>query len=174
MNIYIMKNIFVLIVFWWLSSLATCAKSNQLDSLQETPALKIVELVAKGSFLVNEFGERTDWIKLENVSNDTIRLSDHKIYISDNVNRPRKYRLKKKIIPPGGNLVIWCDGENIIKEQIHTNFKLSSLGEIITISIKNASNIEILDQVRYERLGAESQVTMVRTSEDLLEVIKPN
>jgi hypothetical protein len=56
----------------------------------------------------------------------------------------------------------------ITRDQIHTNFKLSSLGETITISMKHGAQIQIIDQVYYEELGPEVQKTLLRSESDLL------
>jgi hypothetical protein len=149
-----------------------CSQSLPLETSDALPQLKIVELVAKGSVRVNEFGVKSDWLKLNNFGNDTIFLSDYKIYLTDNVARKRKFRLKKKLIAPKSSITVWCDDQAIIKKQIHTNFKLSSFGETISLTIKIGSHIKIIDQVYYNDLGLEGQKLMVRQESNLLKFKK--
>lgn len=144
------------------------AQSLHTASSRELPSLKIVELVAKGSVLANEFCMRSDWLKLENFGQDTIHLSDYKIYITDDVNRLKKFRLKKKSIAPKSTLIIWCDDIAITRDQIHTNFKLSSAGETISLTLKRGARTEIIDQVYYEELGEEAQKTLLRSESNML------
>lgn len=135
---------------------------------QELPHLKISELVAKGSFKTNEFGQKADWLRIENLSADTINLSDYKIYISDNAKRLKKFRLKKKTILPYSSMIVWCDDEARTKEQIHANFKLSSFGEFVMLSIKSDSGIQIIDQVYYHSIDDKHENSLKRTESNLL------
>jgi hypothetical protein len=144
------------------------AQGLESDSPDDRPQLRIVELVAKGSVLMNELNIKSDWIKLENYGQDTIHLSDHKIYITDDVSKLKKFRLKKKSIAPQSSLIIWCDDIGVTRDQIHTNFKLSSMGETVTLSMKEDSRMVLLDQVYYEELGVEAQQTLRRSESKLL------
>jgi hypothetical protein len=144
------------------------AQMPSSGSSEEFPTLRITELVAKGSVITNEFGMKSDWLKIENYGTESIHLSDHKIFISDNENRLRKFRLKKLEIAPQSSIIIWCDDLAVTKNQIHTNFKLSSEGETISLSISNGKDTEIIDQVYYLELGKNVQKTLLRSDSKML------
>jgi hypothetical protein len=144
------------------------AQSLNTDTPLEIPTLRIVELVAKGSVETSEFGTKSDWLKLENFGNDTIHLSEHKIYITDDSNRLKKFRLRKKTIAPKSSLIIWCDDNAVIRDQIHTNFKLSSRGETVTLTLVRDSQTEKIDQVYYNEVGKEAQHTLFRSESNML------
>lgn len=158
----------VLIILALGFTLAGHAQSLSAESSKEPPKLKIVELAARGSGLANEFCMRSDWLKVENFGEDTIHLSDHRIFLSDDVNRLKKFRLTKMSVAPNSTLIIWCDDIGITRDQIHTNFKLSAQGETISLAIKRGLRTEIIDQVYYEELGDEAQETLLRSESNLL------
>jgi hypothetical protein len=161
-----MKLLFLLFSFVFTS--VAYAQSLNTETPQEIPALRIVELVAKGSVETSEFGLKSDWLKLENFGNDTIHLSEHKIYITDDSNRLKKFRLKKKSVAPNSSLIIWCDDNGVIRDQIHANFKLSSRGETVTLTLVRGSETEIIDQVYYDEVGKEAQHTLYRSESNML------
>ncbi len=145
------------------------AQSLAVNASEELPGLRIVELAAKGTEETNEFGSKADWVKIENTGNSTIRLSKYKIYITDDVNSLTKFRLEKKNIDPNSSIMIWCDDLDVIRDQIHTNFKLSSKGETISLTIQLGSQIEIIDQVTYEEVGDDAQKNLLRSGSNMLE-----
>lgn len=155
----------ILVMFCVLQSYA---QAPSVEAPEDLPALRIVGLVAKGSVLMNELNIKSDWIRLENFGQDTIHFSDHKIFISDDVNKLKKFRLRKKSLAPDSSMVIWCDDMGITREQIHTNFKLSSMGETVTLTIVMDNRRKTLDQVYYRELGPEAQQTLYRSESDLM------
>lgn len=161
-----MKKYVALLAFVF--ALGASAQSQSGNGPENLPTLRIVELVAKGFVISNEFGMKSDWLKVENYGNEPINLSDHRIFISDDENRLKKFRLKKKEIAPRSSVIVWCDDLGVTKDQIHTNFKLSSRGETISLTLIHDSGIEIIDQVYYLELGKEVQKTMHRNGSNLL------
>jgi hypothetical protein len=161
-----MKHIAVLlgIVF----SFEGRAQSLAVNAPEEMPGLRIVELAARGTNDINEFGSKADWVKIENTGNSAIRLSDYNIFITDDVNSLTKFRLEKKKIDPNGSIIIWCDDQDVTRDQIHTNFKLSSKGETISLTIQQGSQIKIIDQVSYKEVAEDEQRTLLRSGSDLL------
>lgn len=55
-----------------------------LPALLIGQSLEITTVVAKGSVLINEFGQRSDWLELKNTGNKSIDLGATKYYISNN------------------------------------------------------------------------------------------
>jgi len=144
------------------------AQSLAAKAPEELPGLRIVELAARGTDEINEFGSKADWVKIENTGNTAIRLSDYKIYITDDVGSLTKFRLEKKEIDPNGSIIIWCDDQDVTRDQIHTNFKLSSKGETISLAIQQGSQIKIIDQVSYKEVAEGEQRTLLRSGSNLL------
>jgi len=143
-------------------------QSLAVNTSEELPGLRIVEVAARGTQYINEFGSKADWVKIENTSNEAVRLSDYKIYITDDVNSLTKYRLEKKKVDPNSYIIIWCDDQDMIVDQIHTNFKLSSKGETISLTIQRGSQIQIIDQVSYGEVAEGEQRTLLRSGSNLL------
>jgi lamin tail-like protein len=132
------------------------------------PQLIIKTIIPKGSICENEFGNQADWIEVYNDGDIAVDLGEYKWFITDNPKRPKKYRLPNKIIGPKKSIIIWCDDENRVRNQIHTNFKLSSYGETIVLSYKSDDELLIIDTVSYMPLDIDSQMAICRTDKGLV------
>ena len=108
----------------------------------------INELMAVNDNTVSDnAGEQDDWIELYNNGSDDADLTGH--FLSDNEGEFDKWQFPDgTILPAGGYLIIWADDdeEQATADTIHTNFKLSSGGEILTLSNPDG---EIIDQVDF-------------------------
>lgn len=101
----------------------------------------IQEVMAKGSILSNEFGNHADWIALQNTTNHSVLLEAGEWYLSDDLEKdPSMFELPTIELNAGQQLLIWCDGENVVANDIHTNFKLSAKGETITLSMRTGKD----------------------------------
>ena len=130
--------------------------------------LKITKIVAKNSSFQNEFGDESDWFEITNTSDKSLDLRTTKWFVSDDVARPRKFRLPKMVLEPNQSIIIWCDDEDRVKNQIHTNFKLSSSGEDAVLSKIESKKIKIVDAVNFPALEGDSQVVIHRTDNGLM------
>ncbi len=157
-------------LFFLLISLITYMSCFSQDSVNITSqkGLIIKTIVAKGSIKENEFGNRSDWIEIFNISDDTINLGLKKWFITDNPKRLKKYKLPSVIIHPNSSIIVWCDDEAKVRKQIHTNFKLSSYGESITLSCKDGKNLKVIDNVTYENYSGNEQMGLLRTDSGLI------
>jgi Lamin Tail Domain len=98
---------------------------------------------AEGLFINEISASGDDWIELYNSTDDAKDISGYEIQDDGEVS----YELPDgTVVPANGYLVILCDDENF---GLHTNFKLSSDGE--TITLKNTSN-EIAEAATYPKL----------------------
>lgn len=112
--------------------------------------LKVNEFVAKGSVNQNEFGTAEDWYEIYNPNNKPITLKANEWYFSDNLTNLTKYQLTQDFtIPANGFLVIWCDGLNMIGNDIHTGFSLSAAGEDLVVYYEKGSTQIIIDSYTY-------------------------
>ncbi|MCC7503136.1 MAG: hypothetical protein IT229_11445, partial [Flavobacteriales bacterium] len=88
--------------------------------------LVVNEMVASGSMTANEFGDHADWIELYNPG-PTLHMEAGEWYLSDrSQGDPEPFELPPIDIPEQGYVLIWCDGEDIVTDAIHTDFALSS------------------------------------------------
>ncbi len=92
--------------------------------------------------VTDQNGEFDDWIELYNNSADPINLNN--MYISDNLTTPYKWRLPDSVIAADDFIILWAD--NDVQNGIHTNFKLSSLGESIVLSNSDGT---VLDSISF-------------------------
>jgi hypothetical protein len=98
---------------------------------------------AEGLFINEIYASGDDWVELYNSTNNTKDISGYIIHDDGDA----AYQLPEgTTVPANGYLVIFCDDGN---NDLHTNFKLSSDGE--TVTLKNADN-EIAEAVTYPKL----------------------
>ncbi len=98
---------------------------------------------AEGLFINEISASGDDWIELYNSTSNTKNISGYVIYDDGDA----QYTLPEgTTILGNGYLVLYCDDEN---NGLHTNFKLSSDGE--TVTLKNSTN-EIAEVVKYPKL----------------------
>ncbi|MGG7036168.1 MAG: CotH kinase family protein, partial [Flavobacterium sp.] len=86
-----------------------------------------------------------DWVEIYNSGSESINLEG--FGLSDDKNLLSKWTFPNVSIAAGQYLLVWCSDKNRINPSLplHTNFKLSSEGE--TISLSNASGT-IVDQLQ--------------------------
>ena len=91
-----------------------------------THHLVINEFMASNSTKkADEFGEYDDWIELYNISDQTIPLFDY--YITDDPDKPNKFKLPNTVLGSGEYLIIWADNDSD-QGPNHANFKLKKEG----------------------------------------------
>jgi hypothetical protein len=142
--------------------LASCSKDRDLPILKEPNKpgdttgvdvtygiIRINELVAKGSTLINEFGIASDWLELYNNSNQNINLQGGLWSITDVLSDPDKFILPPVSIPAGGHLVIFCNDSTSGIQQIHTGFGLSSNGENVGLFYFKDGNYIAVDTLSF-------------------------
>ena len=119
-----------------------------------------IPYAANGDALINEVlasnsgiaydsnDESDDWVEIYNTKSTGIDLSG--LYLSDDPLNLAKWTIPVgTAIPANSYLIIWCDND-IIQSGLHANFKLSSLGETVTLS----DGVTVYDQIT---LGAQTQ-----------------
>jgi len=119
-----------------------------------------IPYAANGDILINEVlasnsgvaydsnDESDDWVEIYNTKSTGVDLSG--LYLSDDPLNLAKWTIPVgTAIPANSYLIIWCDND-IIQSGLHANFKLSSLGETVTLS----DGVNVYDQIT---LGAQTQ-----------------
>ena len=115
----------------------------------------INELMAKNDNTVaDEAGDYDDWIELYNNSDQAIDLEGY--FISDNPDNLFKWMFPAVTIDGNGYLILWADED---QEQgiLHTNFKLSSAGEVLFLF--NAAG-DLIDEIEFG--PSESDISYAR------------
>jgi hypothetical protein len=93
----------------------------------------------------DESGEYDDWVELYNGGTATVALDG--MYLTDDLSEPRKWQFPAgTTIPPGGYLLVWCDG-NVGQGPLHANFKLDRDGEEIGLFDSDVHSNVPLDTV---------------------------
>ncbi|MBI1387151.1 MAG: hypothetical protein GC154_01715 [bacterium] len=112
----------------------------------DSPGVVINEILAANSSVNYDtrFYQFSDWIELYNPSAEDVNLRGW--YLSDDLSRPRQWRILRGEIPAGGRLLIWADGQGGAFD--HASFSLSRSGE--TLGLFNSA-AELVDVLVYPR-----------------------
>jgi hypothetical protein len=106
----------------------------------------INEIMAKNNTTaLDEAGQYEDWIEIFNKGSESVDVSGY--YLSDDISNLTKWVIPNGVvIAPGDYLIVWCD-EDEMDGFMHSNFKLSSSGENLTLL---TNDLKIADQVFFE------------------------
>ena len=109
-----------------------------------TTDIVINEVMASNqSTMFDESGDYDDWIELYNRGTDLLDLSGW--HLTDNSQNLDKWPIPNgTLIAPNSYIIVWAD-ENAIQGPMHANFKLSSTGEILTLSNQESMIADQLD-----------------------------
>ncbi|MEZ5977170.1 MAG: CotH kinase family protein [Planctomycetota bacterium] len=112
------------------------------DAPSEVESFTVVVPTSEGLF-VNEVcadndglltdpqGQYEDFVELVNPTAFAIDLVDH--YLTDDLANPTKFALPSgTVVPPGGRVLVWCDGD-VADGPLHASFSLSKDGEEIGV-----------------------------------------
>ncbi|MEX1307710.1 MAG: lamin tail domain-containing protein, partial [Eubacteriales bacterium] len=107
----------------------------------------INEVMSSNSgFLPDQDGDFPDWIELYNPTDTAINLSGYGL--SDDEGEPIKYALPDITIEPYGYLIVFASDKAISSTDAvfqHTNFKLSSDGDLIIFSNRAGEQLDRID-----------------------------
>ncbi len=107
--------------------------------------LVINELSANNATIAaDEDGDYDDWIELYNNSDETIDLEGY--HLSDDAGDMSKWTFPAVSIAPGEYIILWADRDTVDATDLHTNFRLSAGGEVISLS---DADEQLLDQVDF-------------------------
>lgn len=120
-----------------------------IDSNNIVGSLMVNEVVSSESFLDSELGAGADWFEIYNPKTTAYTLEAGKWFVTDDFNDPEKFELPPYTIDALSHLIVFCDDSNKVLTQIHTNFKLSSLGDKLGIFYKSGSSAVFVDSVSF-------------------------
>ena len=102
--------------------------------------LYISEIMTKNTYtLEDDFHEYSDYLEIYNGYNKTINLENY--HLSDMEYETNRWTFPNIEIKAHEYLIIFATGRNTCKDYCHTNFKLSSKGETITLTDPNGNII---------------------------------
>jgi len=96
--------------------------------------LRISEFMASNDgFLLDDFGEASDWIELHNDTPATVNLDGW--FLTDNPNKLTQWPFPATNMPPGSFLLVFASGRDrrVPGTTLHTNFKLDAAGEYLAL-----------------------------------------
>jgi hypothetical protein len=96
------------------------------------------------------YGESNDWVELHNTTPNAIDLSG--MFLSDDLMIPQKWMIPSNtVMLPNAYLIIWTDNDTLQTTGLHTNFKLGSSGDFLSL----ANGTTVYDQVSIPGLLAD-------------------
>jgi hypothetical protein len=103
--------------------------------------------------LSDEYGEYDDWIEIHNPTSVDLNIAGW--YISDTLDfsmfhRIPSYDPEKTLIPAGGFLILWADGQSA-QGVIHLPFKLEKDGEEVILAKSVAGSLSVVDHVVFSK-----------------------
>lgn len=126
--------------------LSNCNKdNNEAPPVDINKSIVINELMPKNTqFGKDTAGEYDDWIELYNLSNEKIDISGY--YLTDSKNNLTKWKFPENtILNKNGYLIVWADGDTL-QAGLHTNYKLSALGETVLLL---TPEMNVIEDVKY-------------------------
>lgn len=128
--------------------LTACWEKNDIDTVPPTDTappvdtlppkvssgIIINEAVSSNAEHLDDDGDDSDWFELHNTSSEPVAL--YNWTVSDNLDKPYKWTLPDVVLGSNEVLLIWASGKNRANDvtaPLHTNFKLSSDGETLSL-----------------------------------------
>lgn len=115
--------------------------------------LIINEVMTSNKYTISDsFGNYSDYIEIYNGYDYDMNLEGY--YLSDNDLNTKKWLFPDVSIKAKSYLIVFASGKNIVNNgEIHTNFKLSSSGEVISLS---DSHGKLLSKIKYHETISDS------------------
>lgn len=109
-------------------------------------ALIISEIMSSNNYTIKDkYGNYSDYIEIYNGYDYDINLEGY--YLSDDDFNTKKWIFPNVTIKAKSYLVVYASGKNeVIEEEIHTNFKLSSDKEVVALTSKEG---KLLSKINY-------------------------
>ena len=96
-------------------------------------------MLVNNNTIVDKDGKYNDYIELYNGNDYDVNLYGY--YLTDNMKETRMWTFPDVTIKAHDYLLVFASGKNILKDELHTNFKLDSKGETIALSNSSAKVI---------------------------------
>jgi hypothetical protein len=99
-------------------------------------------ITSNAAVITDDDGSYEDWVELYNTSASPINLAGYGL--TDLASNPYLWVFPEYWMEPGEHLLIWCSDKNRtdVNFPLHTNFKISSGGETITLTDNNGVTVD--------------------------------
>jgi spore coat protein CotH len=122
--------------------------AGRIPVYYEEPLVYINEIMASNQTTIpDEFGGFADWVELYNPGVAPVELAD--FHLTDDYRDQMKWALPDTSIPPGGYLLIWCDGDTL-EGPLHANFNLDAASDVIGLFGSAALARQAIDTKEFE------------------------
>jgi len=167
---------------------ATPGAANVYDT-PKTSTLFINEVMASNASTIRDGdiddpkdgskgGAYSDWIEIYNSGTRDVDLTGYILADSS-----AEWVFPQGIVPAGGYLLVWASDKNKVAAdgQLHTNFKISSSGEALTLKDPNGNVIDILvtinlldDQSYGRKTDGSSELSLLKPTPGAANVYDPS
>ena len=89
-------------------------------------------MLINNNTIADKYDKYSDYIEIYNGYDYDINLENY--HLTDSMKNTRKWTFPKVVIKANDYLVIFASGKDSIEDELHTNFKLDSDGEVIALS----------------------------------------
>ena len=131
-----------------------------INKYRNNGELIINEVMASNkSTIIDSLGNKSDYIELYNGYDYDINLENY--FLADDNFDTKKWMFPSVIIKTHDYLLVYASGLNLYENELHTNFKLDSKGEVVTLSNPSGKSIsklyylETMDDTSYGYNGHE-------------------
>lgn len=151
-NILKTNEYLIIIILFTIITLLILIFPNLNNSYIKSSKLYISEIMVQNTYTHKDnYNEYSDYVELYNNYDYSINLKGY--HLSDNEFDTKKWTFPDIEIKPKEYLIIYASGKDICDKEnkiCHTNFKLSSEGETITLSDKSNN---IINKISYESMS---------------------
>jgi hypothetical protein len=116
---------------------------------------------------VDQDGEYNDWVELFNISESEMNLEGY--FLSDRRSEPTKFKFPNTSISPKDYLIIWID-KDTLQVGLHTNFKLSAIGEHVYLF--NPDTL-LIDYVHFFNMQEDESIGRTKDGNGPFEILSP-
>lgn len=139
------KEVIIVVILFIIITLVIILVPGMNDDYIKNSKLYISEIMASNSYTIaDEDGDYSDYIEIYNGYNHPINLDGY--YLSDEEFNVKKWEFSNITIEPNQYILIFASSKD---KEYHTNFRLSSEGEILTLT-DNSGNI--ISKVSYKSM----------------------
>ncbi|MDO9040273.1 MAG: lamin tail domain-containing protein [Bacteroidota bacterium] len=142
-----MKRIGWILVVLMIVGMTNCKKNTEVvePGVDINKSIVINELLPKNTkYGSDQNGQFDDWIELFNLSSEDLDISG--FYLADSKKNLTKWKFPAgTILDKNGYLIVWADADTL-QAGLHTNYKLSALGENVVLL---SPDLVVIDQVKY-------------------------
>lgn len=139
------KTITIIIILFLIITLVINFVPGLNDDYIKNSKLYISEIMSSNSYTIkDEDGDYSDYIEIYNGYNHPVNLEGY--YLSDEEFDVKKWKFSNITIEPNQYILIYASSKD---KEYHTNFKLNSDGEIITLTDSSGN---IISKVSYKNM----------------------